>query len=168
MKKKKEKNCLSEALEKNCVIELKHIQIEIEHQRGQHLRHFIDQYFCYKHEYVTSNCNAAWKKINWNEHISKEADNNHDKKVTRDHIVPIKVLKKMLLDLGTNAEINEIRDLLDKYVCFATITKAENKKLNDAGLNSKMPDCCYDKNGNLKKNFDKFARYNKMNIVLIP
>lgn len=49
---------------------------------------------------------------------------------------------------------------------FATITKDEDKKLNNAGLKSKMPNTCYDKNGNLKKGFDKFARHTEVGIKL--
>ena len=33
-------------------IELKHVLLELISNRGQHLRHFVDQYFCYKHGYV--------------------------------------------------------------------------------------------------------------------
>ena len=151
-------------LENNCKIELEHIQLEIVSQRGQHLRHFIDQYFCYKHEYVTRTCKPAWGKIFWKEYVSIEAINS-GKDVIKEHIVPLNVLKQMLLDLGSKVEIKDISDLLDEYVCFATITKEEDNKLNKSGLKSKMPEICYD-NGKLKKNFEKLSRYNHVQIKI--
>lgn len=155
---------MKKLLKINCDIELEHIQIEIKHQRGQHLRHFIDQYFCYKHRYVTSTGKPAWKKIFWNEYVSEEAQNKGGK-VTKEHIVPLSVLKSMLLNLGSKPKISDIKEILDNYVCFATITKDENKKLNDAGFNKKMPSCCYE-NGRLKECFDKFCRYKKAGIKI--
>lgn len=152
-------------LETNFNIELEHIQLEIKHQRGQHLRHFIDQYFCYKKGYVTKSGKPAWKKIFWNECVSVEAEKNGGK-VVKEHIVPISVIKDMLLKLGPNATIKDIQKILDDFVMFATITKEENETLNNVGLKSKMPDTCYDKNSSLKKGFDKFARYTKTNIQI--
>lgn len=36
-------------------LELKHIQLEIISKRGQLLRHFVGQYFCYKKGYIKKN-----------------------------------------------------------------------------------------------------------------
>ncbi len=79
-------------------------------QRGQHLRHFIDQYFCYKHEYVTKSCKPAWQKIFWKEYVSENAINSGGD-VVKEHIVPLNVIKQMLLDLGSKVQIKNIRDL---------------------------------------------------------
>lgn len=149
-------------LNNNCNIEIEHIRLEIKHQRGQHLRHFIDQYFCYKNGYVTKNHKPAWKKIFWNEYVSIEAENNGGK-VVKEHIIPIDVIKKMLMNLGPKATIKQIEKILYDFVLFATITKDEDKKLNNAGLKSKMPSDCYE-NGKLKKDFNKFSRYEKVGI----
>ncbi|MDT8413418.1 MAG: hypothetical protein RQ875_13220 [Vicingaceae bacterium] len=157
--------CKKTDLTKNFNIELEHIQLEIKHQRGQHLRHFIDQYFCYKKGYVTKSGKPAWKKIFWNECVSVDAEKNGGK-VVKEHIVPISVIKDMLLKLGPNATIKDIQKILDDFVMFATITKDEDKKLNDAGLKSKMPDTCYVKNNELKEGFDKFARHTEVGIEL--
>jgi len=43
---------------KNAEVELKHIQIELENDRTQHMRHFVDQYYCYKNNFVNSNGKA--------------------------------------------------------------------------------------------------------------
>jgi hypothetical protein len=158
------KNYSSKDLETNYDIELEHILLEIKNQRGNHMRHFIDQYFCYKNEYVTNNCKPVWDKINWNEYVSEEAANNPDTNITRDHVVPLKVLTEMLLNLGAKATKKQIQDILDEFLCFATITKMEDQKLNAAGLKSKMPDDCY-KNGKLPNN-EKFARYQKTEISI--
>lgn len=80
--------------------------------------------------------------------------------------MPISVIKDMLLKLGPNATIKDIQKILDDFVMFATITKDEDKKLNDAGLKSKMPDTCYVKNNELKEGFDKFARHTEVGIEL--
>ena len=42
-------------------IELQHIQLELHNNRSQHLRHFIDQYYCYKNGYVSKNGKAKWE-----------------------------------------------------------------------------------------------------------
>lgn len=47
----------------NSQIELQHILIEIENNRGQHLRHFVDQWYCYTQNLTTSNGNAKWDLI---------------------------------------------------------------------------------------------------------
>jgi len=147
--------CDKKTLERHTQIELEHILIEIKHQRGQHLRHFIDQYFCYKNGYVTKNCKPAWGKILWNEWVSEEAEEKGGL-VVREHTVPIDVIKQLLLDLGVNTTLKDIATLLDKYVVFATIRKDEDIKLNNEELKSKMP-----------KNWDKedvFARYKAVRI----
>jgi hypothetical protein len=148
-------------------IELKHIQLEIKNNRGQHLRHFIDQYFCYKNNYVTKSGKASWGKITWKEFVSFEANKISDKKlvVEKEHIVPLIVIKEKLLELGRNATIAAIAGVLDKYLMFATITKKEDKLLNANGLKQKMPKEFNDPKSELYQ--DLFSRYKIIGIKLI-
>jgi hypothetical protein len=147
--------CNKKTLKKYAQIELKHILIEIKNQRGEHLRHFIDQYFCYKNGYVTKNCKPAWGKILWNEWVSDQAEKEGGL-VVKEHTIPIDVIKHLLLNLGIGTTLKDIADLLDKYVVFATITKEEDTKLNNAKLKNKMPQH-WDKK-------DVLARYKKVGI----
>lgn len=139
-------------------IELKHIQLELQHGRFQHLRHFVDQYYCYKHGFVNRNDRADWESIVWHGEVSVEAREKKAavfskgkserqsleevrKQVVKEHVVPLKVITiflERLADEG-NIEIERIAKLLDKYTIFATITKNEDAKLREAGLTSKMP-----------------------------
>ena len=134
----------------NTELELKHIQLELSHSRAQHLRHFIDQYYCYKHDYVNRNGKAKWSDIMWNEYVSIEAselrliDDNDKNFVTKEHIVPLKVITSKLIEKGPSIQLDEIAIILDKYIQFATITKEEDKKLRQEGLTSKMPKEFYD------------------------
>lgn len=52
-------------------VELKHIQLELENNRTNHFRSFIDQYFCFKNGYVRKSGTADWEGIVWNEAVSK-------------------------------------------------------------------------------------------------
>lgn len=152
---------------KNEIIELKHIELEIKNNRTNHFRHFVDQYFCYKNNYVTKSGKASWSKIPWNEYVSIDADKTRNKKlvVEKEHIVPLKFIESKLLELGKEASIESIKELLDTYLNFATITKIEDQKLNERGLRSKMPNEFYDPKHELFG--DLFARYKITGIELI-
>lgn len=147
-------------------IELRHIQLELQNSRGNHLRHFVDQYYCFENNFVTRNGKPAWNKIFWSGWVSPKAAKVSDRnKVVKEHIVPIKVVKGFLLDLGQNASIGEIRKVLDDWVHLATITKEEDMLLNRLGLDRRMPDQFYD-SGTILFN-DKFARYKFADIEII-
>jgi hypothetical protein len=148
------------------LIELKHIQLELQYGRTHHFRHFVDQYFCYKHGYVTKSGKASWSKIPWNEYVSEEANKTRDKKliVEKEHILPLGVITSYLVELGANPSIESIKVVIDKYLHFATIINEEDKLLNAHGLNSKMPDEYYDKSSDLYG--DMFARYKVAGIKL--
>lgn len=142
-------------------IELKHIQIELENKRYQHMRHFIDQYFCYKHGYVKKTGRANWEGMVWNETVSLKAklEKYDRKKVVKEHVIPLKRIIQELTILAESkvASLNNIAKCLDKLIVFATITKEEDKLLRDNKLNSKMPEG-YDLKGDpLYKN--PYARY---------
>ena len=61
-------------IEEQAQIELKHIELELKNNRDQHLRHFMDQYYCYRHGYVRGKNNRAdWEAIVWNDKVSLAA-----------------------------------------------------------------------------------------------
>ncbi len=146
-------------------LELKHIQIELENNRYQHLRHFVDQYFCYKNGYVKKTGTANWEGIVWNENVSLNAKSeNNRKKVVKEHVIPLKRITQELEKLveSKKTKLEEIAECLDRLVVFATITKDEDKRLREAKLHSKMPSA-YDQVGHeLYK--DPFARYKVVGI----
>jgi hypothetical protein len=150
----------------NALIELKHIQLELHHGRTHHFRHFIDQYFCYEHGYVTKSGKASWGKIPWNEYVSEAANRTRDKKlvVEKEHVVPLDVITGYLVELGANPSIESIKSVIDKYLHFATITKEEDRILNAHGLKRKMPEEYCDKSSALYG--DVFARYKVVGISL--
>lgn len=128
--------------EKNAEIELKHIQIELENGRFQHLRHFVDQYFCYKNGYVKKTGTADWEGIVWNETVSVKAKKERNRKnVVKEHLIPLKRITEELKKLSKSGKISlkDIGQCLNDYVTFATITKEEDKLLRENKLHSKMP-----------------------------
>ena len=142
-------------------IELKHIQLELQNGRAQHLRHFVDQYFCYTHGYVSKNNKAAWGKIVGKEYLSEDAkkiiqDKNYDKSliVQKEHIVPLNFISQKLQQIQEINLIN-IQQCLDEWLLFATITKEEDKRLNI--FKSEMPKEFFEPSSSLFQ--DKFARY---------
>ena len=147
-------------------LELRHILLEVQAQRGQHLRHFVDQWFCYKNGYINRSGKAKWKDIAWAEYVSPQADETRDfdQVIHKEHIVPLKVIAHKLIALGKDATLDQIEAVLTKYLRFATITKAEDKILNSNGLNQKMPEEFYDPHHQLHD--DVFARYKVTGIEL--
>ncbi|MCL2912277.1 hypothetical protein L2725_00525 [Shewanella corallii] len=151
----------------NALIELLHIQLELGHGRSQHMRHFIDQYYCYQHGLVTSSGKANWSKLLWHGYVSSLAVLESDKKqLVKEHVVPLKVIVEKLIALSADKapSLEEIAACIDENLIFATITKEEDKRLRDAKLNSRMPDGYYQAGHSLFN--DKFARYRVANIQL--
>lgn len=132
------------ANEANAALELRLLELELRNRTPQHLRHFIDQYYCYKHGIVNRNGGARWESLVGLGHVSIEGRGliNDRKKIVKEHMVPIKVISELLLELKAVGELSceTIAALLDKYVHFATISKREDKLLQAAGLKSKMPE----------------------------
>ena len=101
--------------------------------------------------------------IFWKEWVSNGAQKLTDKKqVVKEHLVPLKIITEKLKELGSDCSILEIKNIIDKYLHFATITKIEDAKLRSSGLNHKMPDEFYDSDSVLYG--DTFARYKKIGI----
>lgn len=152
-------------LNKHAEIELKHIQIELENKRYQHLRHFIDQYFCYKKGYVKKSGSANWEGIVWKEAVSLKAMNETSRtNVVKEHVIPLKRIAEELAKLAESNTIssNDISNCLDNLIFFATITKEEDKLLRDKKLHSKMP-AEYDLEGHCLYK-DPHARYKAVGI----
>ena len=153
---------------KNAEIELKHIQIELENNRTQHMRHFIDQYYCYKNNFVNSNGKACWDKLLWKGYVSVNAQNETDrKKVVKEHVVPLKVIVSKLKELSESNQtsLEAIERCINKYLIFATVTKSEDELLRKAKLSSTMPFGFYDEGHELYE--DNFARYKIAGIDLV-
>jgi len=150
----------------NAQIELEHIQIELRNGRSQHFRHFVDQYYCYKHGHVKSTGAAHWESIVWKGSVSRDARRLGDRKlVVKEHVVPLKVVREMLIDLSRTGKVTlEGIALLDANVRFATISKDEDRILRSNGLASKMPEGFY----TLGHEWcgDLFARYKFVGIAM--
>lgn len=152
---------------KNAEIEIEHIKLELINNRSENFRHFVDQYYCYKNNYLTSKGRPAWNKIYWSGIVSVKASLTKDKKeVVKEHVVPLKVITDLLISDSEKYEISSshIKSVLDKYLIFATITKEEDAILRMEKLTSKMPDVFYHKDHYLYD--DLFARYKVAGIEL--
>ena len=153
---------------KNALIELQHIELELRNNRTQHLRHFVDQYYCYKHNHVNRNGKANWEGMVWKGFVSAEASKISDRKdVVKEHVIPLKVITKILLDhsIHDDFSLESIARILDTYLIFATISQREDKLLRDAKLTSKMP-CGFWEQGHALYN-DLFARYKNVGISIL-
>lgn len=151
----------------NARIELEHIQLELKNGRTQHLRHFVDQYYCYKNGHIKSTGVADWESIVWKGFVSLDARRLGDRKlVVKEHVVPLRVIREMLIELSPTgiATLEGIAAVLDDNVRFATISKDEDKILREHKLTSKMPKDFY----TLGHEWcgDLFARYKFAGIVM--
>lgn len=80
------------------------------------------------------------------------------KELVHEHLVPRKVLIHKLFN-EVEHEQNKIYEFLDKFCIGIVVTKAEDKALNNAKLNSKMPDDWDNK--------DPWARYTAINLRVV-
>ncbi len=148
-------------------IEIQHILIELKNSRTQHMRHFIDQYYCYQNGYITNN-KADWKKIFWSKYVSEGAQQlqtRDSSSVIKEHVVPLKIIVKILDRLPKdNLDPTQIKTILNRLVVFATITKQEDALLSKSGLKSKMP---FKDESFESVSSDLFARYNHVGIKII-
>ncbi len=163
-------------------IELEHIKLELLHRRNKnakslnHLRHFVDQWYCYKFDYVTKGNKAAWGKIIFKEYISEgvvkllkkyseeellQMKGKNRLIIDKEHIMPLNRVAKKLIELPTNPSIEEIESILLDNVKYATITKEEDRLLSKQD----MPLEYFDANHILFN--DLFARYKCVDIKLI-
>jgi hypothetical protein len=123
-------------------IELEHIAVELRNGRGQHLRHFIDQYYCYKLDIVTRGGRADWERLMEVGVMSKAAAVELDrKKLVKEHVVPLSFIRSRLLEKTAQGEPTHesIAKVIDQYFVIGTITKIEDAKLRSLKLHSSMP-----------------------------
>jgi hypothetical protein len=162
------KSVVDTLFELNVHIELHHILLELMHGRKQHMRHFIDQYYCYEHQLVNKNGKAKWDLIFWRGYVSEEANRLESRNkdfVVKEHVVPMKVIVDELARIPvSDLSVQRIKHVLDSLIVFATITKEEDARLSANGLKSAMP--------SLHQNFEelckmRFERYEKVGIKLI-
>lgn len=88
---------------------------------------------------------------------SKEAKGLKRKEVIHEHVVPHSIVMNKLLSLDPLTNEN-IMSIIQKYYVICAITKEEDKRLNTAGLKSKMPEGWDVGNDNI------FARYKSVGI----
>lgn len=153
--------------QKNARIELEHIELELKHGRAQHIRHFVDQYFCYKNGHVKRTGMANWESVVWKTNVSREARILGDRKlVVKEHAIPLRIICQLLVDLSRtgSATVEGIASVLDEHVIFATISKREDQLLRSHGLTSKMPDGFGTPGHALYR--DLLARYKFVGIVM--
>lgn len=129
----------------DAICELELIQLELKHGRHVHLRHFIDRYYCHKHGLLNSRGNANWNGTLWQGIVSTSAwdiKRKPGQRFHREHVVPIHVISQLLIALPMSTysgpSLVDTANLIDRYLRYATITKAENSALNN-GLRSTMP-----------------------------
>ncbi len=123
-------------------IELKHIQLELVHGRTNHMRHFVDQYYCFKKGYLNRNGGANWEAVVWDGVVSTAARATANRKlVVKEHVVPLRVITSVLVEAkeAGHTSLSAIAEILERLTHFGTITKEEDKRLRDAGLNQAMP-----------------------------
>lgn len=131
--------------EVNAQVELQHIKLELDSGRLQHMRHFVDQYYCYcmGGDHVTSSGRANWDHI-WftavRSSAARELGQNR-KSLVKEHVVPLKVVGQILEAQNRRHPLSlcDIGKILKRLTLFAIITKEEDKKLRQARLTSTMP-----------------------------
>jgi len=146
-------------------LELKHVQLELEHRRCQHMRHFIDQYYCYRKGFVKSSGVADWDAPIWKGVVSVAArrEEGNRKLVVKEHAVPIKEITNLLLQLN-NPSLDDIAKVLKQFTILATITQPEDATLRRLKLTSRMPDGFQEQGHRYFQ--DVLARYKHAGIML--
>lgn len=157
---------------------LTHIKIHIESQNpdSKLIRDFADRWFAYYKQgpFLNKNNRERWfnglhaDKLSDEERnallqmhfISKDAllaiKKQSKTKLIKDHSIPIKKISEILLQQKGNPLEKNIEQLLLKFYSLGVITFAEDLKLNQIKLKSKMPE---DWDGDAV-----FARYDKAGI----
>jgi len=84
--------------------------------------------------------------------------NGDNKMLCHEHIVPKRVIIEKICSLKSPTK-RKIFDILQHFCIGCVVTREEDKKLNHAGLRSKMPDDWDDKN--------PWARYDRVKIQVV-
>ncbi|MCH5283931.1 MAG: hypothetical protein J1E59_09810 [Treponema sp.] len=98
---------------------------------------------CKDYRYVSDGTNKELKDIpnpNYN-YIYKKKAHPEYKNLTSEHTIPVCVIVDYLLDTNNDSWTEKKLEKFLKIVSgVAVVTNDENKRLNDAGLRSKLPD----------------------------
>jgi hypothetical protein len=152
----------------NAGLELRHIQLELEHNRFEHMRHFIDQYYCYRKGITKRTGRAKWESIVWTGVVSVAARAKYPDRqaVVKEHAVPLKEIISMLRLLAAErrTSLEDIAELLTQFTVFGTITREEDAKLRASGLVSAMPEGFYVPGHAYY--YDPLARYRHIGFLL--
>ena len=119
------------------------------HSRAGDPKKFYSQYIRY--------ALGDFDRINF--YTSKNAINLDRSNVIHDHVVPHNIVMGKLLKLNPINETN-LKSIIYKYLVICKITKEEDRKLNSAGLKSKMPMDWNEDTDSI------FARYEKVGIEI--
>ena len=96
-----------------------------------------------EHRYISKDAKAQLKGIsnpNYNYIYNKKAHPEY-KNLTNEHTIPVCVIVDYLLDTNNDGWTEKKLEKFLKIVSgVAVVTNDENKRLNDAGLRSKLPD----------------------------
>ena len=153
----------------NAMTELQIIQIELANGRDYHMRHTIDQWFCYANDIVTKSGKASPEKLEGTQWVSEgyralpDDKKNSTHIVKKEHVVPLSVIKGKLRALS-GFNLGAIQECLEENLLFATITKEEDAMLKAIGCNDSMPAEYYDESHELY--MDPWARYEKAGIIV--
>ncbi|NWO06817.1 MAG: hypothetical protein HLX50_14305 [Alteromonadaceae bacterium] len=94
-----------------------------------------------------------------NFYISDAAKGLSRKDVIHEHVIPHSIVMSKLLALKSLSN-EDIMGIIKSYYVICVITKEEDKRLNAAGLRTKMPDGWDDKSDSV------FARYQRVDISI--
>lgn len=144
---KKEMKSTRESLDSELDMLVMVIENSRKHRDKEHRARIYSQYMRY----------AMDEFVNVNFHQSDEAKGKKRKDVIRDHVVPHIELMKKLFAIDKLSK-DSVWEVIEKYYIICSITKEEDKRLNEADLKSKMPkDWCENEES-------LFARYEKVGI----
>ena len=126
----------------NASIELQHIYLEVYAERYCHLRMFLEAYYCYRHDLVTKQGKPDWIQIfNVGKRTVAASQIKERKLLVREMIVPLSVITGYLKVLvrDDDATLDNIQAVVDEYLEYIIITRAEYNTLVQAGLKESMP-----------------------------
>ena len=89
------------------------------------------------------------------ERAKKVIDNEGGADLKKEHAIPVKVLRDLMLEIK-NPTTSNVKQFLLKHYKLGVLTASEDKKLREAGLQSKMPEGW--------DGVDMFARYSFVGI----
>jgi hypothetical protein len=161
---------------KNTYLQYLELYLSAKDENGSLFRTFVDNWYAYHKggPLLNRNGNPKWfnnpdpikerEAFLSMDYVSVKAmklinSNGCGDRLVKDHSVPVKVLRKLIVNQGSGKilDISRIQEFLEKYYRLGVITKDEDKQFGREGLTSEMP-----------KNWDEidpFARYHAVGII---